>query len=91
MTDGTSKGGGCGCGEAGQANQGGRCCDPGPEGQQHAQQHGEGGSCCSQGGDRARRGPVTQADRIARLEQYLSDLRAEAAMVEERIAEMKAA
>jgi type II secretory pathway component PulM len=36
-------------------------------------------------------GMPTPEERIARLESYLQDLRTEAAMVEQRIAELKAA
>lgn len=52
------------------------------------------GCCCQPGG--FHRGPFhrhfpSREERIARLEEYLKDLQAEAKAVEERLADMKAA
>ncbi len=56
--------------------------------------HGHGGCCCQSGGFHGRpflRHFPSREERIARLEEYLKDVQAEARAVEERLAEMKAA
>jgi hypothetical protein len=87
--------GDCGCETEGHAHERGGCgC-----GERHAPHHGrqQAGGCrcaCHEGPGEEhppfRRRFSTRAERIALLEQYLQDLRAEAQAVEERIAEMKA-
>jgi hypothetical protein len=56
--------------------------------------HGHGGCCCQPGGFPGRpfhRHFPSQEERIARLEEYLKDIHAEAKAVEEHLAEIKAA
>ena len=56
--------------------------------------HDAGACCCQHGGFHGRpfhRHFPSREERIARLEEYLKDIQAEAKAVEERLAEMKAA
>lgn len=67
-------------------------CEEGGHGQHHGgneQDCGCGGMGFRPGMRFVRRFP-TRAERIARLEEYLKDLQAEAKAVEERVAELKA-
>jgi len=73
------------------------CCE-----ERHSHGHGH-GCCCNEHGRHGHRGCgeshgrrfhrrfATRAERVAWLEEYLEDLRAEVKAVEEHIAEMKAA
>lgn len=56
--------------------------------------HSHGGCCCQPGGFRGR--PVhghfpSREERVARLEEYLKDVQAEAKAVEERLTEIRSA
>jgi hypothetical protein len=65
----------CGC----SAERGGCCCEPGQ------------GGCCCEGGHRGfHRRYRSKAEVIAELESYLTELKAEAQAVEERIKELRA-
>jgi len=85
-----------GCGR--EAHGTGQECGPWECGERHAfHPHHHAGACCCAphrdpwGRERAfSRRFATREERIAWLEQYLRELRAEAQAVEERIAEMKA-
>jgi hypothetical protein len=56
----------------------------------HGQRGGECGCGCGGEGHGFRRHFATREERIAQLQEYLGDLRAEVQAVEERIAEIKA-
>ncbi len=59
---------------------------------EHGPMHGHGGEReCGCGDRRFHRRFATRQERIARLQEYLAELRAEAQAVEERIAELQAA
>ncbi len=86
---------GCGCEGHGHAPQAESCCC----GERHVSPHRHhvvGGCCCGHHGapwpgERAFwRRFATREERLAWLERYLKDLKAEAQAVEERIAELKA-
>lgn len=85
----------CGCETSGHAQERDECGCGKPHAFHH--QHPRAGGCgCGQHGDPRRPGFVfrrhfaTREERMAWLERYLQDLKAEAQAVEERIAEMKA-
>jgi len=62
---------------------------------EHQNRHGHDGCCCGPAdcgpGHHFGRRFATRAERIARLEEYLGELRAEVQAVEEAIAELKVA
>ncbi len=76
----------CGC-EHGHRGHGG-CCGGGHERGPH---HGYGGRCGEGRPGGFRRRFVSRAERIAALEAYLAELRAEVAAVEEHLADLKKA
>lgn len=90
-------GGDCGCSREEHEREQGCDCGGGHEGHHHHQHDGDCGCGCSCHGDRGemqrpfQRRFSTREERIARLDAYLQDLRAEAQAVEERIQALKTA
>jgi hypothetical protein len=77
---------GCQCGCSGER---GGCCSGGGHGACRCD-GGQGGCCCDGGHGGFRRRYRSKAETVAQLESYLTELKAEAQAVEERIKEIRA-